>query len=102
MKAQNLILKCNESKIPNDNEFREFVFQQLDNPNVNYFGKPAANVNKAMEKLADENGLLLNFHFNSPFDIDEDTALEIVTWAFYKKRIEEVKKGNREIEIYLS
>ena len=100
MKAQNLILKCNSSEIPNDKELREFVFQQLDNPNVDYYGYPLVE-SRTQDETAEDN-LLLNFHFKSPFDVDEETAIDIITWAFYKRRIEEIKKADREIAIFLS
>src|SRR4051812_40599904 len=99
MKAQHLILKCNGSTIPNDGDFREFVFQQLDNPNVDYYGNPL--IAKSHEKTRDN--VLLNFHFTSPFEVDEETAIDIITWAFYKRRIEEVKKfDDKEVAIFLS
>ncbi|NUY80675.1 hypothetical protein HUK80_07200 [Flavobacterium sp. MAH-1] len=98
MKAQNLILKCCNCKMPNDKEFNEFVFQQLDNPNVDYCGTSVLHP----QKMANENALFLNFHFKHPFEVDEETALEKVTWAFYRRQIEKVKSDNGEIDIFLS
>ncbi|RZJ66756.1 MAG: hypothetical protein EOO50_08670 [Flavobacterium sp.] len=96
MKAQNLILKCNGSKIPNDKELREFVFEQLDNPNVDYCGAPTT------VSDADKNALLLNFHFQTAHEVSEEAALEIITWAFYKRQIEKIRTRKKGIDIFLS
>lgn len=98
MKTQNLILKCSETTMPNEKDFNEFVFRQLDNANVNYCGTTSDEC--AITSPSD--GILLNFHFQHPFEIDEESALEKVTWAFYKKQIESIKSKNGEIEIFLS
>lgn len=98
MKTQNLILKCNESQMPNEKEFNEFVFRQLDNANVNYCGTTS----QECEISNPGSGLLLNFHFKHPFEIDEEAAIEKVTWAFYRRQIEKIRSKKGEIEIFLS
>ncbi|RZJ71564.1 hypothetical protein [Flavobacterium sp.] len=98
MKAQNLILRCNDCKMPNEKEFNEFVFQQLDNANVNYCGTTSAECNISHPS----SGVLLNFHFKHPFEIDEESAIEKVTLAFYKKQVERIKSKKGEIDIFLS
>lgn len=84
--------------MPNDKEFNEFVFRQLDNANVNYCGTAAS----GCATTSPSNGIVLNFHFSHPLEIDEESAIEKVTWAFYHKQIDRIKSKKGEIEIFLS